>query len=56
MNIRRFREEDAEEVSALIVKTLRISNRKDYSLEYIENDVRILQPKNILERAEWTHF
>ena len=56
MNIRKFQEADADEVSALIVTTLRTTNIKDYSFEYIENDVKILQPYNILERARWTHF
>lgn len=56
MNIRKFQEADADEVSALIVTTLRTTNIKDYSFEYIENDVKILQPYNILERAGWTHF
>ena len=54
--IRRFEEKDAKEVSALIIKTLRTTNIKDYSFEYIENDVKILQPKDILQRAAWTHF
>lgn len=56
MNIRKFQEADADEVSALIVTTFRTTNIKDYSFEYIENDVKILQPYNILERAGWTHF
>lgn len=56
MLIRRFKPEDADEVSALVVKTLREVNSKDYSKEYIENDVQRLQPEGILERAEWTHF
>ena len=56
MNIRKFQDADADEVSALIVTTLRTTNIKDYSSEYIENDVKILQPHNILERARWTHF
>jgi ribosomal protein S18 acetylase RimI-like enzyme len=56
VKIRRFKSKDAEEVSALIVTTLRITNIKDYSSEYIENDVKVLQPQNILERAGWTHF
>lgn len=49
-------EEDADDVSALVVKTLRAINIKDYSSEYIENDVKALQPEGILRRAEWTHF
>ena len=56
MNIRRFQNTDADEVPELIVTTLRTTNIKDYSSEYIENDVKILQPHNILERAKWTHF
>ncbi len=54
--IRRFQEKDAAEVSALIATTLRTTNSRDYSPEYIENDVRALQPESILERAGWTHF
>lgn len=56
MNIRRFREEDANEVSALIAETLRTTNIKDYSPDDIENEIKTLQPENILERASWTHF
>lgn len=56
MNIRRFRDKDAEEVSALIVTTLRTTNIKDYSSDYIENEVKVLQPQNILKRANRTHF
>lgn len=56
MDIRKFQDTDADEVSALIVKTLRTTNIKDYSFEYIENEVKILQPHNILERARQTHF
>jgi len=56
MKIRRFQDEDAQEVSALIIRTLRTTNIKDYSSEYIENDVKFFQPENILKRAGWTHF
>ena len=56
MNIRKFQVKDAEEVSSLIVTTLRTTNIKDYSSDYIEHDVKVLQPQNILERASWTHF
>ena len=56
MIIRKFVPEDAVEVSALIVNTLREVNIKDYSSEYIENVVQRLQPTSILERAQWTHF
>ena len=56
MRVRRFENKDAEEVSALIVTTLRTTNIKDYSSEYIENDVNVLQPNNISDRASWMHF
>ena len=47
MEIERFRDEDAEEVSALIVHTLRTVNIRDYSGEYIEDLVRRMQPDDI---------
>ena len=56
MNIRRFKESDAAAVSAIIIKTLRISNVKDYPAELMEEIVKSMQPQNILERAGWTHF
>ena len=56
IELRRFREQDAETVSALIATTLRTTNIRDYSSEHIENDVKQLQPKHILERAGWMHF
>lgn len=56
MKVRRFQDADAVEVSALIAKTLRTTNSKDYSPEYIENDVNKLGPEQIKQRAGWTHF
>lgn len=56
MEIRRFREADAQEVSALIAKTLRTTNIRDYSSEFIEKEVKVLTPEYIAWRASWTHF
>lgn len=56
MEIRRFKETDAQEVSALIAKTLRTTNTRDYSPEFIENEVNTLTPEYIAWRATWTHF
>ena len=56
ITVRRFVEADAAEVSALITKTLRTTNSKDYSSEYIENDVAQFTPEKVVERASWTHF
>lgn len=54
--IRRFEEKDAREVSDLIAKTLRTTNIKDYSKEFIENDIKIFTPEYLIERSQWTHF
>jgi ribosomal protein S18 acetylase RimI-like enzyme len=53
---RRFVEADATEVSALITKTLRITNSKDYSPEHIEKNVAQFTLEKVIERASWTHF
>ena len=53
---RRFDQADAAEVSALIIKTLRTTNIKDYSAEYIENHAKLFTPEKVIERAGWTHF
>lgn len=56
MHIRRFEASDAQAVSDLIVKTLRISNTRDYPPELMEELVARMQPQDILGRASWTHF
>jgi ribosomal protein S18 acetylase RimI-like enzyme len=53
--IRRFKESDAKEVSDLIARTLREVNIKDYSMEYIENDIKRLTPEYLINRSQWTH-
>lgn len=55
-DVRRFQNEDAQEVSELIVRTLRMTNIKDYSAEYIENDVKMFTPNTVIQRASWMHF
>ncbi len=56
LRVRRFQDGDADAVSELIVRTLRTTNIKDYSSEYIENDVKAFTPNGVLQRASWTHF
>ena len=56
MHIRRFQETDANEVSDLIAKTLRTTNSKDYSREYIEKEINLLTPEYLIRRSQWTHF
>lgn len=53
--IRRFKESDANTVSALVARTLREVNIKDYSAEYIERDVKALNPEFLIKRTQWTH-
>lgn len=53
--IRRFEESDAKEVSDLIAKTLRETNIKDYSVEYIKNDIKILTSEYLIEKSKCTH-
>jgi N-acetylglutamate synthase-like GNAT family acetyltransferase len=56
MNIRRFTISDAQETAAMIAKTLRISNVKDYTPEMMEECARSLSSENLIERAGWLHF
>ena len=56
MIIRQFNIQDANAVSDLIATTLRISNQKDYSEEYLEKDIQCLQPQDIIERTNRQHF
>ena len=54
--VRRFQIEDAEEVAALIRKTLQIINAKDYSKDSIDRLVEQHTTEHVIERASWTHF
>ncbi len=54
--VRRFQTEDAEEVSALIARTLRMVNIKDYSPKYIEAVVSSFPPEELIKRAEQGHM
>ena len=56
LTARRFEERDAQKVSALIATTLRTTNVRDYDSEFIENEVRLMTPENLVERSKWTHF
>lgn len=56
VTIRKFQNADAEAASTMIAKTLRTTNSKDYSSEYIENDVAKLSPDRIIVRASCTNF
>lgn len=56
LSIRLFQPEDADAVSRLIIHTLRTTNIRDYSAEYIEMDAAKFTPGDVLVRASWTHF
>lgn len=56
MDIRRFREDDAVDVSELIVRTLSVSNSKDYPPEEIERLSAQFTPEYVIQRANLTHF
>ena len=56
MKIRRFQPEDAIETSEVIAKTLKISNSKDYSKEYIEANIVSHSPEILIERATEGHM
>lgn len=54
--IRRFQAGDAEETAALIAKTLRTVNIKDYSKEYIEANVSSHSADVLIGRAKQGHM
>ncbi len=56
MEIRLMQPEEAAAVSDLVIETLRTTNAKDYSLEYLEGIVQRKQPADILAEAEHFHF
>ncbi len=56
MEIRRFRPEDAAQASEMVRTTLRISNAKDYSPEYIDYNVKTHSPEVLAKRAEESHM
>lgn len=53
--IRKFQTEDSKEVADLIAVTMRTTNIKDYSYEYIENDINALTPEYLINRMKWTN-
>ena len=56
ITLRRFRNGDEFAVSDVICTTLAISNRKDYSPGFIEENIRSHSPEVIAARAEEAHF
>ncbi len=54
--IRRFKKDDAQTVADLIRKTLEISNSKDYTPEYIKENIESHSAQVIVDRANESHF
>ncbi|MGN0280565.1 MAG: GNAT family N-acetyltransferase [Lachnospiraceae bacterium] len=54
--VRKFQEGEEFAVSEVIRTTLAISNRKDYSPEFIEENIRSHSPEVILSRAKEAHL
>jgi len=56
MRIRKFKTEDAKEVSRLISKTLRKINSKDYSKKTVNTLINHRSPKKIISKSETRHY
>lgn len=56
MKIRMFEQEDAAELERVIAKTLRISNSRDYSNEYIEAFISSHSADILIERSKQGHM
>ena len=54
MRIRRLEVRDALPVSEMIIRTLKVSNSRDYLPETIRELIMHQQPEDILSRASWT--
>ena len=54
--VRRFNQEDADELAFMIADTLRLINGKDYSEEFIEKTIEELTPNELIARSEWMHL
>ncbi|EHN58538.1 MULTISPECIES: GNAT family N-acetyltransferase [Oenococcus] len=52
---RRFESSDADEATSLIATTMLTTNIKDYSKAYIEDDLKHLTAKDLIERAKDFH-
>ena len=56
MRIRMFEQEDAADLERVIAETLRISNSRDYSKEYIEANIVSHSADVLIERAKQGHM
>ena len=56
MIVRRFRNEDAVELSNMIRETLLLVNSKDYSMEFIQKTMDELSPEEMISRSLWMNL
>lgn len=56
MEIRRFRETDADAVAAVVAETVRVSNSRDYPPEYISELVKTHSAEVLRKRAQEGHM
>lgn len=56
MKIRLFKQEDAIEVAQLVAETLKASNSKDYSPEYIDDNISSHSAEVLIERVQTSHM
>lgn len=56
MNIRRFRQEDASETANVIAETLRVSNSKDYTEQFIEANIASHSSVELAKDANERHM
>ena len=56
MEIRLFKQEDAAEVAQLVAEILKVSNSKDYSSNYINDNIASHSAEVLIERAKEGHM
>lgn len=56
VEIRSFKPEDAAETAQVVAETLRTSNSKDYTAEYIEANIASHSAEILTERAKVSHM
>ena len=56
MEIRRFKNDDAIELSNMIIETVKTSNSRDYPNQYIEMNVLSHSPEALIERSQNSHM
>ena len=56
MNIRRFREPDAEAAAQVVAVTVKVSNSRDYPPDYIDDLIQTHSAQVLLQRAKEGHM